>query len=95
MSKPNQTTTNRSMPVGAESSATGKETHFRVWAPLSKSVEIVFEGKGRSVILQAEENGYFSGSASEGTGAKYKIALDGGEAYPDPVSRYQPTANPN
>ncbi len=81
----------RRVPVGAEPASNGTGTHFRVWAPQAKSVDVVFEDKRPSVSLTAEANGYFSGFASQvSAGATYKYALDGGEAYPDPASRYQP-----
>lgn len=80
------------MPVGAEFSSSGKGTHFRVWAPQRKSVDVVLETGRDKSALTAEGNGYFSAVASEvGAGARYKYAPDGGEAYPDPASRYQPT----
>ena len=64
--------------------------HFRVWAPASKNVAVVFEKTGRLHSLEPEGNGYFSGSIVEaGAGTLYKFQLDSG-AFPDPASRYQP-----
>jgi maltooligosyltrehalose trehalohydrolase len=64
-------------------------THFRVWAPLCKSVTIQMESA--EVPLISEPNGYFSGVAeSAKAGTKYRFRLDEKEAYPDPASRYQP-----
>ena len=41
--------------------------------------------------LTPEGNGYFSGYvANVGVGTRYRFRLDGGAAYPDPASRYQP-----
>jgi maltooligosyltrehalose trehalohydrolase len=42
-------------------------------------------------LLQAEGNGYHSGRVA-GAGARslYRFRLDGGRAYPDPASRFQP-----
>jgi maltooligosyltrehalose trehalohydrolase len=85
----------RRLPVGAEVVPEG--VHFRVWAPKRKRVEVVFEGAGRPPLpLEPEEDGYFSGLA-EGleAGALYRFRLDvgrgdGGGAFPDPVSRFQP-----
>lgn len=63
---------------------------YRVWAPASKSVEVIFE-PGETVALKAEPAGYFSGIAPQArAGARYKFKLDSGEAYPDPASRFQP-----
>ena len=78
------------MPVGAEVSG-NNETHFRVWAPERKSAVVVSENQFKPVQLQQEQGGYFSGFAQSATaGMRYKYQLDGGEAYPDPASRFQP-----
>mgnify|MGYP006145126363 CR=1 FL=1 len=43
------------------------------------------------IELTAEKGGYFSGLAEEiGAGALYRLRLDGGDAFPDPASRFQP-----
>ena len=42
----------------------GVGVHFRVWAPISKTVDVVFDGGG-TVSLEAEVSGYFSGFVSE------------------------------
>lgn len=83
----------RRMPVGAEVAPGG--VHFRVWAPRRKKVEVVFAGKtgeGPATIeLATEADGYFSGlAAGAGEGALYGYRLDGGDAFPDPASRFQP-----
>jgi maltooligosyltrehalose trehalohydrolase len=78
----------RRFPVGAEVSDAG--VHFRVWAPVRKTVEVVFDDGGQ-VALQAEASGYFSGLAPNArAGSRYKYKLDGGENCPDPASRFQP-----
>jgi maltooligosyltrehalose trehalohydrolase len=78
----------RRFPVGAE--VTGGGVHFRVWAPVIKTVDVVF-ADGEAVPLQAEESGYFSGLAPNArAGSQYKYRLQGGETCPDPVSRFQP-----
>jgi maltooligosyltrehalose trehalohydrolase len=79
----------RRLPVGAE--VTPEGVHFRVWAPRRKKVEVVFEDRRAPVELAPEEDGYFSGLAEGiGAGALYKLRLDGGDAFPDPASRFQP-----
>src|ERR1700751_1446777 len=75
--------------IGATASAHG--TQFLLWAPVAHKVEVVIEGKDLRIPLGAEEDGYFSGVLQEvGVGSLYKFSLDGGEAFPDPASRYQP-----
>src|SRR5947209_2520583 len=80
----------RRLPVGAEVIPGG--VHFRVWAPERKSVDVVFDGDARAVVpLEREASGYFSALAPKAqAGARYKYRLDGGDAFPDPVSRFQP-----
>jgi maltooligosyltrehalose trehalohydrolase len=78
----------RRLPVGAEVVPEG--VHFRVWAPARREVDVLLED-GSSVPLAPEPGGYFSGLlAGVGDGARYRFRVDGGEAYPDPASRFQP-----
>jgi maltooligosyltrehalose trehalohydrolase len=82
----------RRLAIGAEVLPNGG-THFRVWAPERRRVEVVLEGKTRTwtVALEAEESGYFSGIAKADPGTRYRYRLDGGQdLYPDPASRFQP-----
>ncbi len=88
-----QKAVSRRLPVGAEVAAEG--VHFRVWAPKWRNVEVVFEeptGEGPVEFeLTPEEQGYFSGLVEgAGAGALYRYRLDGGGAFPDPASRFQP-----
>ena len=81
------TATERRLPIGAELVENG--VHFRVWAPRRSRVEVV--SGSRTIALTAEDGGYFSGVADEvRAGFRYKLRVDGGEAFPDPASRYQP-----
>jgi maltooligosyltrehalose trehalohydrolase len=81
--------TGRRFPIGAELLPEGG-AHFRVWAANRKRVEVVFDS-GETVELQSEPRGYFSGVAPSAVdGSRYKYRLDGGVAFPDPVSRFQP-----
>lgn len=69
------------------------ETHFRVWAPDRKAVEVQIEGVEPSVRheLARDARGYFSGNVpGAGPGTLYRYVLDGEKALPDPVSRFQP-----
>ena len=69
-------------------------THFRVWAPRPKKVEVVLEvgpGAPATVELEPQADGYFAGlgpQAAEGT--RYRFRLDDTGCFPDPMSRYQP-----
>jgi maltooligosyltrehalose trehalohydrolase len=64
--------------------------HFRVWAPIRKTVDVVIDG-GEPVRLAAEGSGFYSGLvASARHGSRYRYRLDGGETCPDPASRFQP-----
>lgn len=80
--------------VGAEYSP-GRGAHFRVWAPDRRRVSVVFEDAGGretpGTELEAEEAGYFSGSAPEAKpGTLYRFRVDGEGPFPDPASRFQP-----
>src|SRR3954469_2744904 len=88
----------RRLPVGAEVQPSGG-VHFRVWAPHRREVDVVIEmphavGAERTVPahrLGAEGNGYFSGLVADArAGNLYRYRLDGGKAFPDPASRFQP-----
>jgi maltooligosyltrehalose trehalohydrolase len=80
----------RKLPVGAEITPDG--VHFRVWAPRSQkvSVQLISSGGTKSVPLEPEAGGYFSGFVAEArANMLYKYQLDAGE-FPDPASRFQP-----
>lgn len=85
------TTTRRRLPIGAEYQR-GEGTHFRVWAPAARRVEVVFDDADPAAVpLRGEEDGYFSGfTAAAQPGTRYRFRLDGGDAFPDPASRRQP-----
>jgi maltooligosyltrehalose trehalohydrolase len=52
---------------------------------------IVYGARNRTTPLEAEENGYFSGTVAEASaGDQYRYVLDGDQAFPDPASRFQP-----
>jgi maltooligosyltrehalose trehalohydrolase len=78
--------------LGAAFSAAANGTYFRVWAPERKSAAVTFEDLRQPVTLTKDGGGYFSGfGAAVEAGARYKYQLDGGESYPDPASRFQPS----
>jgi maltooligosyltrehalose trehalohydrolase len=88
------TQTRRRYPIGAE--LVGEDqTHFRVWAPKAREVDVVFEdaaeSKSKFCSLTAESGGYFSGTAHAGPGTRYRFRINRAEnVYPDPASRFQP-----
>jgi len=92
--KADSTISRRKFPAGAE--ACGDGVHFRVWAPLRRQIEVVFESNGQGqancVELESERQGYFSVLAREAEpGMRYRFRLDGQQQlYPDPASRFQP-----
>lgn len=84
----------RRFPVGPEVLPAGG-THFRVWAPSCRRVEVIIESdeRRRPFTLIAEGEGCFAGLLAEaGHGTLYRFRLDGddGYLYPDPLSRFQP-----
>jgi maltooligosyltrehalose trehalohydrolase len=85
------TAARRRLPVGAEVLSVG--THFRVWAPQWKRVEVVIEtgSAAGAHALTVEANGYHAGLVPCAVaGDRYRYRLDGGDTFPDPASRFQP-----
>jgi maltooligosyltrehalose trehalohydrolase len=80
----------RRWPVGAELVGPGK-THFRVWAPRRRRIDVIVESPSTATVpLEPEENDYFCGIIQVGAGALYRYRLDGSLLCPDPASRFQP-----
>ncbi|WP_224362218.1 malto-oligosyltrehalose trehalohydrolase [Hyalangium versicolor] len=77
--------------LGARVLGNGR-THFRVWAPRRKSVDVCVSDPGglRCLPLEKTSGGYFEGTHPLPAGTLYKYRLDGGETFPDPCSRFQP-----
>lgn len=87
----------RRLPVGAEYTPL-KGTHFRVWAPNARRIDVVFDkqqesAQARSIELTREDRGYFSIEAPGVLpGSLYTFSIDGSsKLLPDPASRYQPS----
>jgi maltooligosyltrehalose trehalohydrolase len=84
----------RRYPIGAELIGPD-QVHFRVWAPKAGRVDLVLEHNAvknpRQTFhsLEAEEGGYFSGTANAGADARYRFCVNN-NFYPDPASRFQP-----
>lgn len=83
----------RRYPVGAETLC-GGGTHFRVWAPNARTVDVVLEsgpGAPATIPMKRLQTGYFEAMAAQATaGSRYRFRLDADGYFPDPCSRYQP-----
>jgi maltooligosyltrehalose trehalohydrolase len=84
----------RRYPIGAELIG-ANQTHFRVWAPKARKVDVVLQNaedsKPKFCPLTAESGEYFSGTANASSGIRYRFRVNGAENfYPDPASRLQP-----
>jgi maltooligosyltrehalose trehalohydrolase len=83
----------RRYPIGAEL-ISENQTHFRLWAPKVRKLDVVVERGGESEpafhSLTIEPGGYFSGAVNIGVGTRYRFRVDGDKFYPDPASRFQP-----
>ena len=80
-----------SLDIGASWLGDGR-TRFRVWAPERRAVDVVLEAKGglRLLPLERAAGGYFEGVHPARPGDRYKLRLDGGDAFPDPAARFLP-----
>lgn len=69
-----------------------QRTHFRVWAPERKRIEIhVTAPEDRMIPLQPAGDGYYEAHvAGLAAGTRYLVRLDGKQERPDPASRSQP-----
>jgi len=83
------------LPIGA--TYTGRGTHFRVWAANARqmAVQLYMGEQAEQVVathaLQPEGEGYFAGEIpGVAPGTRYMYRIDGGDARPDPASRFQP-----
>ena len=83
----------RRYPIGAEVQP-NEGTHFRVWAPLLKKMEVVLEsGPGAPATMELKQlpDGYFEGLALQAAaGTRYRFRLNSSGCFPDPASRFQP-----
>ncbi|SEM70724.1 maltooligosyl trehalose hydrolase [Stigmatella aurantiaca] len=77
--------------LGAQPVDEGR-TAFRVWAPQRRTVDVCLMELGglRYLPLERAAGGYFEAALPVPVGALYKYRLDGGDAFPDPCSRFQP-----
>ncbi len=64
---------------------------FRAWAPAARRVDVVFESGEVLAPMRAAGRGFFEADAAGAEpGLLYRYRVDGGTAYPDPASRFQP-----
>src|SRR5437773_9565722 len=83
----------RRYPIGAELIGEGL-THFRVWAPKAKRLDVVLESSPENKAertfhpLEAESAGYFSGAVAAVAGTFYRFRVNEAKSFhPDPASR--------
>lgn len=78
---------------------TAEGTHFQIWAPAARRVEVVVEPSSPTdaantpapLQLTPRADGFHAGfAAGLGAGTRYRLRLDGRHLFPDPASRYQP-----
>ncbi|MGE0449462.1 MAG: malto-oligosyltrehalose trehalohydrolase [Vicinamibacterales bacterium] len=80
----------RRLPVGAEVVSL-EQTHFRVWAPAARAIDVVLPDSASPCPMAPEQGGYWVGFAPARPGDRYGFRIDGSEkVYPDPASRFQP-----
>ncbi|HVW34756.1 MAG TPA: malto-oligosyltrehalose trehalohydrolase [Acidimicrobiia bacterium] len=67
-------------------------TSFSVWAPkAAEGVDVVLPGAGRRVGMTLGPGGWWRVDVADaGPGTDYQFSLDGGPAFPDPRSPFQP-----
>jgi maltooligosyltrehalose trehalohydrolase len=62
-------------------------TRFRIWAPNARTVTLRSAGEH---ALEPAEDGVWEAELDVSPGSDYVYVLDGGRAWPDPCSRFQP-----
>ena len=79
------------MPFGAELQGDGR-THFRLWAPSARSVELVLGGAGqaRHLTMPVTVEGWHDLTIEAPAGSRYRYRIDRQTLVPDPASRSNP-----
>ena len=79
------------MPFGADCNADGS-VRFRLWAPQSTQVTLgLLHPARRELAMNAAGGGWFElTTVAAGPGSRYQFLVNGGQAVPDPASRFQP-----
>src|SRR5438876_11440613 len=86
----------RRYPIGAELIG-ANETHFRVWAPKARRVDLVLEESAAKNArrtfhpLEREEGSYFSGTANAAARSPYRFRIDNNQEHihPDTATSLQ------
>ena len=75
-------------------------THFRVWAPTARRLEVVLEKSGKPAeglpwaseipMVKAADGTFSAIVPGVDAGDRYRYCVDGQGPYPDPASRFQP-----
>jgi maltooligosyltrehalose trehalohydrolase len=78
----------RTPPLGALVEPGG--TRFRVWAPAATRVDVEVVGRDPLRLDPGDGGHHEAFVEGVGAGAHYRFRLDGGDAFPDPASRFQP-----
>lgn len=77
------------LPLGALVESDG--VRFRVWAPNAQRVDLEVVGREPVRLDPIDDDGHHETFvAGLEPGAHYRYRLDGGDAFPDPASRFQP-----
>jgi malto-oligosyltrehalose trehalohydrolase len=78
------------MPFGAQILEDGT-VRFRLWAPVQPRIQLRLSGEPEPLTMRPDADGWHVLVTDRaGAGTRYQFLLDGGEAVPDPASRYQP-----
>jgi maltooligosyltrehalose trehalohydrolase len=78
------------MPFGAECREDGT-VRLRLWAPKVEAVSLRLIDQPRNLSMRRNDSGCHEiVTESAGAGSQYQFVIDGGEAVPDPASRFQP-----
>ncbi|HYD30035.1 MAG TPA: malto-oligosyltrehalose trehalohydrolase, partial [Azospirillaceae bacterium] len=84
------TTRAHPMPFGAEVQADGS-VRFALWAPAHGALHLRIEEDGATAPMTARGDGWHELTTAQAqAGTRYRYILPGGQAVPDPASRFQP-----
>jgi maltooligosyltrehalose trehalohydrolase len=76
---------------GRDAARPAGEVRFRLWAPRCERIQLLLEGAGAPLLLEAEGDGWHSlTTARAAAGSRYHYGLPDGRRVPDPASRFQP-----